>query len=102
MYEVTFITSDKHNAGTTQNAWIVFEGTDGKSKEYLIENSVKNKVMRRGMTNTFKFFVKPVGKLTYITVGHRKRDGGTITGTGIETGWFLHEVCVESVETKEK
>ena len=101
-YEVTFLTSDKHNAGTTQNGWIVLEGEDGKSQEYLIENSVKNKVIRRGMTDTFKFVVKPIGTLTHATVGHRKREGTTVRGTGVETGWFLHEIIVKNVETGEK
>ena len=35
-FEVTFLTSDKQNAGTTQNAWIVLEGEERKYQEYSV------------------------------------------------------------------
>ena len=101
-YEVTFLTSDKQHAGTTQNAWIVLHGEEKKSPEYVIENSVKNKVLRRGQADAFKFVTKSLGPLTHITVGHRKKEGATVKGTGKETGWFVHEVNVSDTGTGEK
>ena len=73
--ELTFLTSDKQHAGTTQNAWIVLEGEERRSQEYKIENSARNKVLRRGQTDTFKFVTKSLGSLTHVTIGHRKREG---------------------------
>ena len=101
-FELAFLTSDKQQAGTTQNAWIVLEGEERKSQEYQIENSAKNKVLRRGQTDTFKFVTKNLGSLTHVTVGHRKREGTTVKGTGKETGWFLHEVIATQIQTGEK
>ena len=101
-FELTFLTSDKQHAGTTQNAWIVLEGDERKSQEYQIENSAKNKVLRRGQTDTLKFVTKNLGSLTHVTIGHRKREGSTVKGTGKETGWFLHELLVSNAQTGEK
>lgn len=101
-FELTFLTSDKQHAGTTQNAWIVLEGEERKSQEYHIENSPKNKVLRRGQTDSFKFVTKNLGSLTHVTVGHRRREGSVVKGTGKETGWFLHEVIVSELQTGEK
>lgn len=101
-FELTFLTSDKQHAGTTQNAWIVLEGEERKSQEYQIENSPKNKVLRRGQTDSFKFVTKNLGSLTHVTVGHRRREGSTVKGTGKETGWFLHELIVTQLQSGEK
>lgn len=96
--ELTFLTSDKQHAGTTQNAWIVLEGEERRSQEYKIENSARNKVLRRGQTDTFKFVTKSLGSLTHVIIGHRKREGSTVKSTGKETGWFLHELIVSDVQ----
>lgn len=96
--ELTFLTSDKQHAGTTQNAWIVLEGEERRSQEYKIENSARNKVLRRGQTDTFKFVTKSLGSLTHVKIGHRKREGSTVKSTGKETGWFLHELIVSDVQ----
>jgi len=101
-FELTFLTSDKQHAGTTQNAWIVLEGEERKSQEYQIENSPKNKVLRRGQTDSLKFVTKNLGSLTHVTVGHRRREGSIVKGTGKETGWFLHELIVTHLESGER
>jgi hypothetical protein len=46
-YEININTSDKRDAGTTQNAWIVLIGESRESKQFLMENSVENKILRR-------------------------------------------------------
>ena len=102
VFELTFVTSDKQNAGTSQNAWVILEGEERKSQEYHIENNPKNKVLSRGQRDTFKFVTKHLGTLTHLTIGHRKREGSTVKGTGKDTGWFLHEVIVADLETGAK
>lgn len=53
-YEVTIITSDKQEAGTKQNAWIAFIGENGEmSKNFLLENSSENKILRRYRVTIF-------------------------------------------------
>ena len=59
-------------------------------------------VLRRGQTDTFKFAIKSLRNLTHVTLGHRRRQGSVVKGTGKETGWFLHEVIVTNPETGEK
>jgi len=78
----------------------VLEGEEKKSQEYQIENSPKNKVLRRGQTDSLKFVTKNLGNLTHVTVGHRRREGSMVKGT--ETGWFLHELIVTHLESGEK
>ena len=47
-YEITVVTSDKRDAGTTQNAMIVLIGEKHRAtKELFFENSSKNKILRR-------------------------------------------------------
>ena len=101
-FELTFLTSDKQNAGTTQNAWIVLEGEERKYQEYSIENSAKNNFLCRGQTDTFKFATKILENLTHVTLGHQRRQGSVVKGTGKETGWFLHQVFVTKPETGKK
>ena len=43
-------------------------------------------VLRRGQTDTFKFAIKKLGNLTHVTLGHRRRQGSVVKGTGKETG----------------
>ena len=101
-FELTFLTSDKKNAGTTQNAWIVLEGEERKYQEYSVENSAKNKVLCIGQTDTFEFANKILGNLTHVTLEHRRRQGSVVKETGKETGWFLHQVIVTKPGTGKK
>ena len=43
-------------------------------------------VLRRGQTDTFKFAIKKLRNLTHVTLGHRRRQGSVVKGTGKETG----------------
>ena len=100
--ELTFLASDKQNAGTTQNAWIVLEGEERKYQEYSAENGAKNKVLCRGQTDTFEFASKILGNLIHVTLEHRRRQGSVVKETGKETGWFLHQVIVTKPGTGKK
>lgn len=47
-YEIIVVTSDKRDAGTTQNGWIALIGEKNRSsKQFLLENSSRNKILRR-------------------------------------------------------
>ena len=47
-YEIEVTTSDKRNAGTTQNAWIIIEGKNKKrSEKYPMKNTQNRKILRR-------------------------------------------------------
>lgn len=99
VYEITILTSDKQNAGTTQNASIILEGENGSSKTLSIENSAAKKVLRRGQTDNFSMKSKQLGELTHMTLDHVKKRGATVKGSGKETAWFVHEVIVQNEET---
>lgn len=46
-YEIEVTTTDKKEAGMTHNAWLILEGDQKSSKVFLMENSAKNKKLRR-------------------------------------------------------
>ncbi len=46
LYEIEVTTSDKQNAGTTQNAWIIIEGNKKKSERFYMKNKPHNKILR--------------------------------------------------------
>ena len=47
-YEITMVTSDKRDAGTTQNVMIALIGEKkSTTKEFVVENSSKTKILRR-------------------------------------------------------
>ncbi len=46
-YEIEITTSDKSDAGMTQNVWVILEGEQRASKELILENSAKTKAFRR-------------------------------------------------------
>ncbi len=46
-YEIAVTTSDKKDAGMIHNAWLILEGEQKSSKEFVMENSVKSKVLRK-------------------------------------------------------
>lgn len=47
-YEITVVTSDKRDAGTTQNAIIALIGEKNRAtKEFILENSSQEKILRR-------------------------------------------------------
>ncbi len=46
LYEIEVTTSDKQNAGTTQNGWIIIEGNKKKSERFYMKNKPHNKILR--------------------------------------------------------
>ncbi|XP_013416715.1 lipoxygenase homology domain-containing protein 1 isoform X2 [Lingula anatina] len=103
-YEITVTTSDKKDGGTTQNAWLILEGEDKKkSKEFLMENSAKNKILRRGQTDEFKMTSKNLGKLKRCYLGAVEREDKPLQDAqGREAMWHCHEVVVTDTASGSK
>ncbi|XP_030849367.1 lipoxygenase homology domain-containing protein 1 [Strongylocentrotus purpuratus] len=94
-YDITITTTDKRDASTTQNAFVILEGDRRTSREFLMENSPKRKILRRGETDNFKFTTRTVGKIDSIVVGHKERgDGSRPEGQGRDVDWHCHEVVI--------
>jgi hypothetical protein len=118
-YEINVLTSDRRDAGTTQNAWIVLIGSSRESKQFLMENSVENKILRRsilngsvgswlgvtseriflsyrGQNDQFLFNTKSVGDIKSIVLGHYERDDMPLKSkNGREGAWFCEEVRIK-------
>lgn len=99
VYDITILTSDKQQAGTTQNASLMLEGENGSSKQLIIENSASKKVLRRGEADSFNMRSKQLGQLSHVILSHVMKRGANVKGTGKDTGWFVHEVIVENEDT---
>lgn len=93
-YEVTFITSDRPNSGTINNAVLVLVDEKGKkSKEKVIENSSKKKILRRGQKDTVKIASKPLSSLSSVLVGLRLKKTSSE-----KAKWHLQELQVKDFE----
>lgn len=46
-YEIEVTTSDKKDAGMIHHGWLILEGDKKSSKEFVLENSAKKKILRR-------------------------------------------------------
>ncbi|XP_059845764.1 lipoxygenase homology domain-containing protein 1 [Hypanus sabinus] len=96
-YEILVVTSDRDDAETKENVWIVLEGKKGKSKEFLLENSSKKKKFLRGAKDKFEFSSKNVGDIATILVGHCPRDGRRVTSKG-DMDWRVQQIIVTEKE----
>ncbi|XP_030048769.1 lipoxygenase homology domain-containing protein 1 [Microcaecilia unicolor] len=96
-YEIMTMTSDRENAETKENIWIVLEGRKGRSKELLLENSSKKKRFARGATDKFQFPSKNVGDIAAICVGHCPKDGRKFSPKP-DTFWHVKEIVITEME----
>ena len=46
-YQIDVVTTDRQDAGTQHNAWLILEGDERSSQEFLMENSSRHKILRR-------------------------------------------------------
>ncbi|XP_078530890.1 lipoxygenase homology domain-containing protein 1 isoform X2 [Lissotriton helveticus] len=100
-YEIVTVTSDRDDAETKENAWVVLEGKKGRSKEFLMENSSKKKRFARAATDTFKFPSKNLGEIAAICVGHCPKDGKKFSPKA-DTFWHVKEIVVTELELGNK
>uniref|UniRef100_A0A8D0FQN3 Lipoxygenase homology domains 1 n=1 Tax=Strix occidentalis caurina TaxID=311401 RepID=A0A8D0FQN3_STROC len=96
-YEIATVTSDREDAETTENIWIILEGKLGRSKEFLMENSSKKRRFERGATDTFQFSSKNVGDIAAICVGHCPKDGKKSSAKA-DVFWHVQEIIITEME----
>nr|XP_009664467.1 PREDICTED: lipoxygenase homology domain-containing protein 1 [Struthio camelus australis] len=96
-YEIVTVTSDREDAETKENIWIILEGKLGRSKEFLMENSSKKRRFERGATDTFQFSSKTVGDIAAICVGHCPKDGKKSSAKA-DVYWHVQEIIVTEME----
>ncbi|XP_038600030.1 lipoxygenase homology domain-containing protein 1 isoform X2 [Tachyglossus aculeatus] len=116
-YEIAIETSNAPDADTRENVWLILEGKKDRSKEFLIENHSrpKERVFKRGTTDTFEFDSKNVGDIAALCVGHIPRDPSrysssraifwhveTITITETELGNVYYFNCDRKIPLKKK
>ncbi|XP_067839158.1 lipoxygenase homology domain-containing protein 1-like [Heptranchias perlo] len=100
-YEILTVTSDRDDAETKENVWVMFEGKKGRSKEFTLENSSKKKKFLRGARDKFEFSSKNVGDIATICVGHCPRDGRKFTSKN-DVEWHVKEIIVTEKELGNK
>uniref|UniRef100_A0A8C3C408 Lipoxygenase homology domains 1 n=1 Tax=Cairina moschata TaxID=8855 RepID=A0A8C3C408_CAIMO len=96
-YEIVTVTSDREDAETKENIWIILEGKLGRSKEFLMENSSKKRRFERGATDTFQFSSKNLGDIAAICVGHCPKDGKKSSAKA-DVYWHVQEIIVMEME----
>ncbi|NWR04440.1 LOXH1 protein, partial [Paradoxornis webbianus] len=96
-YEIVTVTSDREDADTKENIWIILEGKMGRSKEFLMENSSKKRRFERGATDTFQFSSKNIGDIAAICVGHCPKDGKKSSAKA-DVFWHVQEIIVTEME----
>uniref|UniRef100_A0A8C3H224 Lipoxygenase homology PLAT domains 1 n=1 Tax=Corvus moneduloides TaxID=1196302 RepID=A0A8C3H224_CORMO len=96
-YEIVTVTSDREDADTKENIWIILEGKMGRSKEFLMENSSKKRRFERGATDIFQFSSKNVGDIAAICVGHCPKDGKKSSAKA-DVFWHVQEITVTEME----
>uniref|UniRef100_A0A663ND18 Lipoxygenase homology domains 1 n=1 Tax=Athene cunicularia TaxID=194338 RepID=A0A663ND18_ATHCN len=96
-YEIATVTSDREDAETKENIWIILEGKMGRSKEFLMENSSKKRRFERGATDTFQFSSKNVGDIAAICVGHCPKDGKKSSAKA-DVFWHVQEIIITEME----
>nr|KAF6471720.1 lipoxygenase homology domains 1 [Molossus molossus] len=93
-YEIVIETG---NGGETrENVWLILEGRKNRSKEFLVENSSRQRAFRKGTTDTFEFDSVFLGDLAAICVGHLTREDRFIPKR--ELVWHVKTVTITEME----
>ncbi|CAF3090427.1 unnamed protein product [Rotaria sp. Silwood2] len=100
LYEIVVVTSDKQNAGTTQDGWIVIEGNKNRSEKFLMKNTTHKRILQRGQTDTFTIDCQHLGELRRIILGHQEQQEylGKIHESD-ETMWHVSHVIITDLST---
>ncbi|XP_056399217.1 lipoxygenase homology domain-containing protein 1 isoform X2 [Hyla sarda] len=96
-YEIVTVTSDREDAETKENVWIILEGKKGRSKELMLENTSKKRRFAQNATDVFKFSSKNVGDIAAICVGHCPKDGKK-SSTKVDSYWHVKEITITETE----
>ncbi|XP_068933675.1 lipoxygenase homology domain-containing protein 1 isoform X3 [Petaurus breviceps papuanus] len=92
-YEIVIETGD---SDTRENAWIVLEGRKDRSKEFLIENSPRHRVFRKGTTDKFEFDSTYVGDIAALCLWHMPREGQRMPPR--EIFWHVKTITITELE----
>ena len=90
-------TSDKSNASSTHNVSLVLiDENNKKSRDITIEN--KNKLLKRGQTDTVKVASKPLGALKSVLVSLNERKSSTVKSSEGTNKWHLQDLKIKDLE----
>ncbi|XP_059102112.1 lipoxygenase homology domain-containing protein 1 [Peromyscus eremicus] len=93
-YEIVIETG---NGGETrENVWLVLEGRKNRSKEFLVENSSRQRAFRKGTTDTFEFDSIFLGDIASLCVGHLAREDRFIPKR--ELVWHVKTITITEME----
>ncbi|XP_032166523.1 lipoxygenase homology domain-containing protein 1 [Mustela erminea] len=93
-YEIVIETG---NGGETrENVWLILEGRKNRSKEFLVENSSRQRAFRKGTTDTFEFDSIFLGDIASICVGHLAREDRFIPKR--ELVWHVKTITITEME----
>ncbi|CAF3698383.1 unnamed protein product [Rotaria sp. Silwood1] len=99
-YEILVITSDKPNAGTIQNGWIIVEGNKNRSEKLIMKNSVNKRIFQRGQTNMFMLNCQSLGELRRIILGHQEQNEYLPqTSDSDENMWHVSHIIITDLST---
>ncbi|XP_023606577.1 lipoxygenase homology domain-containing protein 1 isoform X2 [Myotis lucifugus] len=93
-YEIVIETGD--GGETRENVWLILEGRKNRSKEFLVENSSRQRAFRKGTTDTFEFDSVYLGDLAAICVGHLAREERFIPKR--ELLWHVKTITITEME----
>ncbi|XP_006891751.1 PREDICTED: lipoxygenase homology domain-containing protein 1 isoform X2 [Elephantulus edwardii] len=93
-YEIVIETG---NGGETrENVWLILEGRKNRSKEFLVENSGRQRAFRKGTTDTFEFDSVFLGDIASLCVGHLTREDRFIPKR--ELVWHVKTITITEME----
>ncbi|XP_051019201.1 lipoxygenase homology domain-containing protein 1 isoform X3 [Acomys russatus] len=93
-YEIVIETG---NGGETrENVWLILEGRKNRSKEFLVENSGRQRAFRKGTTDTFEFDSIFLGDIASLCVGHLAREERFIPKR--ELVWHVKTITITEME----
>ena len=85
------------------NGWLMLVGEQKTSKEFIMENSARTKILRRGQVDTFSFTSRNLGTLEKCILGAVERDDKPLGGMdGREAMWHCHSVVVKNSVSGDK
>ncbi|KAK2094399.1 Lipoxygenase y domain-containing protein 1 [Saguinus oedipus] len=93
-YEIIIETG---NGGETrENVWLILEGRKNRSKEFLVENSSRQRAFRKETTDTFEFDSVYLGDIVSLCVGHLAREDRFIPKR--ELIWHVKTITITEME----
>jgi hypothetical protein len=100
-YQIDVLTSDRQDAGTQHNAWLMLEGDKYKmSTEFVMENNSRQKILRRGQENSFSMVSRNFGSLTKCYLGLVENDN--IATTAKDSQWHCDKITVTNTDSGDK